>query len=163
MSLQLALALTMLVGLPLMLLAVGVLAQAVQLSRRASSVTDPADAELSALASASVDELVLELHHTIEDLRGQLISQRSTLEGLLSDAAMRRTEALAPAVAPLAFQPAPVEMTAYQPSMGAPIDLHRAVQQLTAEGLSDRAIARRLHVGLEEVRLVRSNPGPEQW
>lgn len=162
MSLQLALALTMLVGLPLMLLAVGVLAQAMQLSRR-TGAADPADAELNALASASVDELVLELHHTIEDLRGQLISQRSTLQGLLSDAAMRRSEALAPAAAPISFQPAPLEAPAYQPSMTPPADLHRAVQQLTAEGLSDRAIARRLHVGLEEVRLVRSNPGTSQW
>ena len=40
-------------------------------------------------------------------------------------------------------------------------DLPHAVQRLTAEGLSDRAIARRLRIGLEAVRLLaRRQPEP---
>ena len=40
--------------------------------------------------------------------------------------------------------------------------LRAAVSQLAAEGLSDRAIARRLHVGLEEVRVARLRGGLAQ-
>ena len=40
--------------------------------------------------------------------------------------------------------------------------LRTAVSQLAAEGLSDRAIARRLHVGLEEVRVARLRSGLAQ-
>ena len=53
--------------------------------------------------------------------------------------------------APQAFVPAP-----------AAGGLRAAVSQLAAEGLSDRAIARRLHVGLEEVRVARLRGGLPQ-
>ena len=38
-------------------------------------------------------------------------------------------------------------------------ELHSMVARLVAEGLSDRAIARRLTIGMEEVRLARLSPG----
>ena len=37
--------------------------------------------------------------------------------------------------------------------------LSSAVAELVAEGLSDRAIARQLHIGLEEVRMARVRVG----
>ena len=39
------------------------------------------------------------------------------------------------------------------------VELRATVSQLVAEGLSDRAIARRMRIGLEEVRLARLRQG----
>jgi len=178
-TLTTALALTLLVGLPLVLLAAGVLWQAYMLATRSSEpATDPTDAALRAMATASVDDLLLEIQRAIDELQGQVSSQRRTLEGLLSAPTpaplATATAAAAPpaAAAPIAptapspIAPAPrANLTSTPaaaervPSTSVPTTLHLQLDQLLAEGLSDRAIARRLQVGLEEVRMARSLRG----
>ncbi|MEZ4502192.1 MAG: hypothetical protein R3C39_06175 [Dehalococcoidia bacterium] len=179
MTLSTALALTLLVGLPLVLLAAGVLWQAYLLATRQpeAPAVDPTDAALRAMATASVDDLLLEIQRAIDELQGQVSSQRRTLEGLMSapapaplatavaaPAAAAPTPAPAPAptppVAPVAPPPASAPMAAASSTAErVPTSLHLQLDQLLAEGLSDRAIARRLQVGLEEVRMARSLRG----
>ncbi len=61
-----------------------------------------------------------------------------------------------------AAQSAAVEASPTSESAPAVGGLRAAVSQLAAEGLSDRAIARQLHVGLEEVRVARLRSGLAQ-
>lgn len=86
---------------------------------------------------------LLELRQTVADLQQQLAGQRLAVAGLLSERDRAPEPVRAPA--PIAVE-APEELAA--------TDLGGAVRRLAAEGLSERSIARRLHVGLEEVRLV---------
>ena len=91
----------------------------------------------------------------MQDIKTQLARQRGTLERLLADPGGEELSAAAPPVT------APVRATAagYAPAAAAAPDLRHVVAQLVAEGLSDRAIARRLHVGVEEVRVARTRAG----
>lgn len=150
MTLTTALVITLVVGLPLMLLAGGVLANVYVMTCRqpAAPALDPTDVALRAMATESADDLVVELQRSIEDLKGQMAGQRRTLEGLLS------RPAAAPAVAMASAGAGPVPAPARVPS-----NLDLAVNELLAEGLSDRAIARRLQVGLEEVSMARALRG----
>ena len=153
MNLHTGLTLTLLVGLPLMLLAIGVLAHAYLLARRPR--LDPTDLALEALVTDSGDDLIAELRNSVQDIKSQLARQRGTLERLLADPTGEElTAAPSPAIAPL-----PVAATGYAPGPGAATDLRHVVSRLVAEGLSDRAIARRLHVGVEEVRVARTRAG----
>ena len=110
-------------------------------------------------------EMVLDLRRSIEELQDQLSKQRHTLYGLLSETAQRDARRELGAE-PLPAAPAPPRATSPPPSApldsaASPRELPGAVRQLTAEGLSDRAIARRLRIGLEEVRLLsRQHPEP---
>jgi DNA-binding NarL/FixJ family response regulator len=52
-----------------------------------------------------------------------------------------------------------VAATMAEPRLDPTADLRGSVTRLAAEGLSDRAIARQLHVGLEEVRMTRARTG----
>lgn len=161
MTLTTALALTLLVGLPLILLAAGVLWQAYLLATRASQpATDPTDAALRLMATASADDLLLEIQRAIDDLKGQVSSQRRTLDGLLNAprpmVPAPATTAPAPSAAP---PPPPTAPSMPSTPERVPSTLHLQLDQLLAEGLSDRAIARRLQVGLEEVRMARSLRG----
>ena len=161
MSESTALLLAVTVGLPCALLALAVIHHARVIGRMPSADEgwDPEEAdELPATfslppmkMSAEPDPAMVDLQRTMSELQGQLARQRETLTALLSDqqrAAAVRTAAPVPArssVAPLHLNAAsPVAIT----------DLGSAVRDLSAEGLSERAIARRLHVGLEEVRLL---------
>jgi len=193
------------IGIPLMLLALGVLYHAYLLSHSPTDleshveqlVTDP-------------DEVMRDLQRSMNDIRGELTRQRASLRGMLSDlpATAAATAAAAPTMAPRtasmasntapvaapaadapssnitassatpaptispapaampepapAMPPAPAPMPAPAPVL--PIDrtageLRAAVHDLAAEGLSDRSIARRLRIGLEEVRLARASGG----
>jgi DNA-binding NarL/FixJ family response regulator len=136
------------IGLPLVLLALGVFYHAWVIARQ----PDPLDAEVTSLATQHTDQLLGELHRAMEQVQTQLTQQRQTLGSMLSDAAPaasiappQRMEPMVPAAEPVATDDATA--------------LHVAVRQLAAEGLSDRAIARRLRVGLEEVRMLRTRPG----
>ena len=153
MTLYTGLALTLLLGVPLMLLAVGVIANAVLLMGRRDA--DPTDVELEALATQSAGELVVHLQQSVEEMRGQLARQRSTLESLLFDVD-RSTRATASSAAA-------ARSSAAAPAIGAvpdsTTDLPRVVDRLVSEGLSDRTIARRLRIGVEEVRLARARIG----
>lgn len=110
-------------------------------------------------------EVVLDLRRSIDELQDQLARQSDTLSNLLSESAQRMARRELSHAAPAAAQPqrqaAPAPAPAAPDPSLAGADLPRAVQRLTAEGLSDRAIARRLRIGLEEVRLLaRLRPAP---
>ncbi len=154
MNLHTGLTLTLLVGLPLMLLAIGVLAHAYLLARRPR--LDPTDRALEALVTDSGEDLIAELRDSVQDIKSQLARQRGTLERLLADPGGGELSAAAPpATAPLPATAA----AGYAPPAVAATDLRHVVAQLVAEGLSDRAIARRLHIGVEEVRIARARAG----
>lgn len=92
---------------------------------------------------AEPDPVLLQLQEMVADLQQQLSGQRSAIVGLLSERE-RAAEAARSAARPTALH------TAGTPGG----DLRGNVRQLLAEGLSERSIARRLRIGLEEVRLV---------
>jgi DNA-binding NarL/FixJ family response regulator len=147
------------IGVPLMLLALGVLYHAYVLSRQAP--IDELTAHVEALATESTEDLLANLQEAVERMQGQLASQRESLAGLLSDsrapASMPAPQAAFVAPAPMAageFVPAPAMRRAE-----AAVDQRSQIQRLAAEGLSDRAIARQLHIGLEEVRIARMRGG----
>lgn len=140
------------VGIPLMLLALGVLYHAYVYSRQLQG--DTIDQHVEVLATESAEELLIALQDAVAEMRGQLASQRDTLAGMLSEP----VPAFA-AVAPVSIEAgAPmaagefVSASAGTRSTRTPrID----VAELAAQGLSDRAIAREFHIGLEEVRIAR--------
>ncbi len=74
----------LLIGVPLLLVAGGLLLNAYLMVRRPNLET--ADMALEALATESMDELLLELQHAIEEIKSQLARQRVTLSGLLTEA-----------------------------------------------------------------------------
>lgn len=160
------------VGIPLLILGVGLLLNAYLLIARSRGSTLTIDS-LDALATESMDKLLIELQRSVGEIRGQLASQRATLAALLSDSGAYANGAGAQAPLPAAVQGAaiaspPVIPAATQPLIegveaavvaAASQELHSVVARLVAEGLSDRAIARRLSIGMEEVRLARLSPG----
>lgn len=144
-------------GVPLMLLALGVLYHAYILSKQ------PIDLETHVEQLATdPNEVMRGLQRSMNDIRGELTRQRSSLREMLSDA--QPATATADPMAPQPPTPMPgvmPEMAPPEPTPMLPIDrtsgeLRSAVRDLAAEGLSDRSIARRLRVGLEEVRLARA-------
>ena len=147
------------VGAPILLLALGVLYHSYVLANQ-SAAPDQLMEHVASAAIEPAEELVAELQDAMHEIRGQLGSQRQALSSLLS-AAPQATEApaLAPASgAPMPMSPSP-EMTD-EVAPGAPTeDLTGLVRRLVAEGLSDRSIARRMRIGLEEVRIARTRIG----
>lgn len=146
------------IGSPILLLALGVLYHGYVL---ASQPAAP-DRLMEDVASAAVEPaeaLVSELQDAMHEIRGQLGSQRDALSNLLSAAPQGQPMAQAPASgAPLPAGPSPEMMDGVTP--GAPTEgLTGLVRRLVAEGLSDRAIARRMRIGLEEVRIARTRIG----
>lgn len=151
------------IGTPLMLLALGVLYHAYLLGRQ------PVDLETHVEQLATdPTEVMRGLQRSMNDIRGELTRQRASLREMLSDtqpamAGARTPTHAAPVMAlaaPVALPPEVIPFpTPAAPSL--PIDrtsgeLRAAVRELAAEGLSDRSIARRLRIGLEEVRLART-------
>jgi len=195
------------IGGPLLLLALGVLYYAYVLGRQqAVEYDDQLGAHVEALATESTDALLIDLRDAVEHMQGQLSRQRESLAGLLSDDARTMRPAMAasaPLMAPLPSMPTTPErespmrspMQSAQPAreplqprflapteperpaagsfvystrpaqpaptgtQGAAGSLAQAVAGLLDEGLSDRAIARQLHIGLEEVRMARMRNG----
>ena len=154
------------IGVPLMLLALGVLYHAYLLSRQPVDL----DTHVEQLATEP-GEVMRGLQRSMNDIRGELTRQRASLREMLSDPQPAMAGSQAPiAAAVAASPPAPVETAAPlapvapAPAPMLPIDrtageLRGAVHDLAAEGLSDRSIARRLRIGLEEVRLARASGG----
>lgn len=160
------------IGLPLMLLAIGVLYHAYLASR--SEMQDALDSHVRGLATESTEDLLVSLQDAVDQMREQLAHQRQSLAGLLSDQrallsgspdgsltlaageqvtqTSRLVGGRGGAVQPLA----PVQLSRAAPRQGRGHDLRQQVLDLVSEGLSDRAIARELHVGLEEVRIARA-------
>lgn len=174
------------IGVPLLLLALGVLYHAWVLGRQQSADDDDLGAHVEALATESTDALLIDLRDAVEHMQGQLARQRESLAGLLSEDARAPRTAMAAVPAPM-MAPAPPTMPRplepdtstmhlafpdSRPAAGSFItnprlapappvggSLTSAVADLVAEGLSDRAIARQLHIGLEEVRMARMRVG----
>jgi len=162
------------IGVPLMLLALGVLYHAHLLANQ-QQPSDDLDAHVEQLA-VNRDQVLQGLQRSMEQVRGDLTRQRAALRQMMSDA---QRESASPMLTPVAAVPAPATEPAPPMVSGAPItpiemapsapmttelpldrtssELRSAVSELAAEGLSDRAIARRLRIGLEEVRLARSS------
>lgn len=123
-----------------------------------------APGSLEALATESMDQLMLELQRSVGEIKGQLAGQRATLSGLLSDGpgavlASPQSQVVAPVVPLGSSPPAEPQVPPGVPARPAASELQTAIAGLVAEGLSDRAIARRLSIGMEEVRLARLSPG----
>ena len=161
------------IGLPLMLLAVGVLYHAYVLGRQPATMDD-LEAHVEALATESTDALLLDLQEAVERMQGQLARQRESLAGLLSEQDRRpRQPAMVPAGIPAdappmaaaarveTARPVAAPRRAIEDSRRPPVPnpLGAAVAQLVSAGLSDRAVARQLHIGLEEVRMARMRVG----
>jgi hypothetical protein len=92
------------------------------------------------------DPALIELQRTVGELQDQLAGQRDALTALLSE----REQA-----APVTRRyPAAAAYPAASAREDLAPDMHTTVADLLAEGLSERTIARRLHIGLEEVRLA---------
>ena len=161
MSESTALLLAVTVGLPMALLALAVIHHARVIGRMpaADEGWDPEESDelpevfsLPAMTPTALtpDPMIADLQRTVTELQGQLARQRDTLTGLLSDQQRAaRATATATALATAMTRDASNESPALEVA-----DLGSAVRDLSAEGLSERAIARRLHVGLEEVRLL---------
>ncbi|MEX1022294.1 MAG: hypothetical protein WD058_04010 [Dehalococcoidia bacterium] len=155
---------TLAVGVPLMLLALGVLYHAYLFSRQP---LDLLEERVDTLATESAEDLLVALQMAVDDMQDQLSHQRDTLAGMLSDGRPVFATAAAAAERPMAageYVPQVPdahaalthESSMYTPAYDAgPQDLRGRVARLAGEGLSDRAIARELHVGLEEVRIAR--------
>lgn len=168
--------LTIAIGVPLMLLALGVLYHAYLLSRQPLDLDDQLDQLV-----ADPNDVMQGLQRSMQEIRGELTRQRVSLRQMLSERdatgarpafATATPEALA-AIPAMPIEPLdPASIIAPAPTLlpaepALPIDhtageLRHAVRELLAEGLSDRAIARRLRIGLEEVRLARATTGP-RW
>lgn len=147
------------IGVPLMLLALGVLYHAHLLANQQSS---DLDAHVEQLA-VNPDEVLRGLQHSMQQVRGDLTRQRAALRQMMSEAAREPMPVLEPALvsgAPVMPSPIqePVPVVAELPLDRTSGELRSAVSELAAEGLSDRSIARRLRIGLEEVRLARATP-----
>jgi len=177
------------VGVPLMLLALGVLYHAYVYGRQlpAEPTADLLGGHVEALATESAEELLFALQDAVEEMREQLAYQRDTLAGMLSEPVPAfatiapMTPVLAPAaapnrgsrevggfggslrdVAPLVADDRLMAAGEFVGSAAVSQAVSRAARQprtdiaeLAAQGLSDRAIARELHIGLEEVRIAR--------
>jgi hypothetical protein len=144
------------IGVPLMLLALGVLYHAYLFGRQP---VDALEQHVDALATESAEELLLALQDAVDEMQQQLAHQRETLAGMLSE---QRPMLATLADRPMAageFVPqsdarsggADREHTSGEPAQ----DIRGRIAFLAEDGLSDRAIARELHIGLEEVRIAR--------
>jgi tetratricopeptide (TPR) repeat protein len=119
---------------------------------------DPLEEHVESLATESTEALLASLQHSVDQLQGQMARQRDSLAGLLSDqrAAMTFVTAAPSPRADDRPMAAGEHVSAAAPTTS---DLRSRVLALTEDGLSDRAIARELNVGLEEVRIARLRGG----
>ena len=155
---DLTLPMALAIGIPLLLAASALFLNAYLLLRRARP--DAADAALEALATESRDELVLELQRSVDEIKGQLQRQRGALAGFLSDAPEQPSQPNVLQALTVPPSPAPVPAIGVADAAAqAGGELRASVDRLVTEGLSDRAIARHLRIGLEEVRLARQRMG----
>lgn len=173
---------TLALGVPLMLLALGVLYHAYIFSQQPF---DALEEHVDSLATESAEDLLFTLQEAVDEMQEQLAAQREALAGMLSE----RAQPAFATVAPLAIDPATYGAThnatygatygtAYEDARGeaaprpaaagefvprahqdamtaSPSSVRAQIARLAEQGMSDRAIARELHIGLEEVRIAR--------
>ncbi len=163
MTFQAAFGAVLLVGLPVLLLALGVLAHAYYIARPRS--LQRTNQMLEELVAESLDQLIAEIRATAPaPERNAQPRLAQPVEARMDPRLEPRLEPrLAPASGPHGFSAmAPTTAHAFSAMSAAPMaaasgapSLRHAVGQLLSEGLSDRTIARRLGVGIEEVRAAR--------
>jgi hypothetical protein len=149
------------IGLPVLLLALGIIYHGYVISKQAMLI-DPLDTHVTSLATDHADELLGDLQRSMGQIREQLTQQRQSLSGMLSDSERRapvRARAVAAAAPHYDYPATPSRIPVRERIADPTADMRHTVAQLAAEGLSDRAIARQLRVGLEEVRMTRSRTG----
>ena len=153
---------TLAVGVPLMLLALGVLYHAYLFSQQPMETLEQ---HVDSLATESAEELLFALQEAVDEMQEQLATQREALAGMISE----KPQPAFATVAPLSLdhhfelvEDRPTAAGEFVPradndSMAARggSDIRSQIAELADEGLSDRAIARELHIGLEEVRIAR--------
>lgn len=142
---------TLALGVPLMLIALGVLYHAYLYSQQPMETLEQ---HVDSLATESAEDLLFALQEAVDEMQSQLAYQRDTLAGMLSD---RPQQAFA-TVAPLSLDTddevvRPAAAGEFVPR--AMTGVRGEIARLAEDGLSDRAIARELHIGLEEVRIAR--------
>lgn len=142
---------TLTLGVPLMLIALGVLYHAYLYSQQPMETLEQ---HVDSLATESAEDLLFALQEAVDEMQAQLAYQRDTLAGMLSD---RPQQAFA-TVAPLSLD---LDDEATRPTAAGEFvpravpSVRGEIARLAEDGLSDRAIARELHIGLEEVRIAR--------
>lgn len=151
---------TLTIGIPMMLLALGVLYHAYLFSRQPMDLLEE---HVDSLATESAEDLLFTLQEAVDEMQAQLANQREALAGMLSE----RPQAAFATVAPLSLDAGPEDTFAsmdddlpsaageFVPRSPAMTGVRSQIARLADEGLSDRAIARELHIGLEEVRIAR--------
>lgn len=118
-------------------------------AREAEANRDLLSEHVSSLVTRSADALAERLGQAMAQMQEQLTQQRSSLETLLSEPSR------APVMVGVPLGRAAGE---YIHAESAP-SLPEQIASLIDEGLSDRAIARELRIGLEEVKIVRGRGG----
>lgn len=161
---------TLAVGVPLMLLALGVLYHAYLFSQQPMETLEQ---HVDSLATESAEELLFALQEAVDDMQEQLAFQRETLAGMLSEKPQPAFATVAPLSLDHHFDLAETDRPTaagefvprsnaradtfghMAPTARGGLDVGSQIAELADEGLSDRAIARELHIGLEEVRIAR--------
>ncbi len=156
---------TLAVGVPLMLLALGVLYHAYLFSQQPIETLEQ---HVDSLATESAEELLFALQEAVDEMQEQLASQREALAGMLSEKPQPAFATVAPLSLDHHFElvesDRPTAAGEYVPRADARLDavaprgaadVRTRIAELADEGMSDRAIARELHIGLEEVRIAR--------
>lgn len=118
-------------------------------AREAEAGRDLLSEHVSSLVTRSADALAERLEQAMAQMQEQLMQQRSSLETLLSEPP--RT----PVMVGASLGRAAGEYIHSEPALSR----SEQVAQLIEEGLSDRAIARELRIGLEEVKIARGRGG----
>lgn len=169
----------LLAGPPLALLALAI-AYAAQVMAHRPALTTHAPSSAESEPPARDVKLIEHLQHSVIDLQRQLVAQRDALTELLSE---RREEHVSPAprhTQPIA-EPVTADTRASQRrrtptrsavprasvagaatltnNVGDPGSREQRVRQLLAEGMPERAVARELRIGIEEVQLLATPSG----
>src|SRR5690606_2799862 len=148
---------TIAIGVPLMLLALGVLYYAYLFGRQP---LDLLECHVDALATESAEDLLVALQDAVDEMQTQLAQQREALAGMLSE---QRSPVLAAAGGHAGDLPmAAGEYVEQAPPQEVPAlsGMRAQIARLAEAGMSDRSIARELHIGLEEVRIARMRGRP---
>ena len=151
---------TLAVGVPLMLLALGVLYHAYLYSRQP---IDALEEHVDSLATESAEDLLFALQEAVDEMQSQLAHQREALAGMLSEKPQPAFATVAPLSLdmdldndrPTAAGEFVSRAQGQSPTSIAETGIRAQIAQLAEAGMSDRAIARELHIGLEEVRIAR--------
>lgn len=143
------------IGVPMMLLALGVLYHAYAVGHQP---VDLLEQHVDALATESAEELLFALQEAVDEMQEQLAHQRETLAAMLNDRNDPRVMLAAVVDRPMAageFVSQTSQVSTLAPVIDVPRDTRSQIAALAEDGLSDRAIARELQIGLEEVRIAR--------